>query len=83
MRALAYVRIVAVAVQHWQLDILCGGRARQQVKLLEHEANGFIAHPGALFGRQLIDGLALEFVTAGVGTIQQTNDIYQRCLAGP
>ncbi len=82
-RLAADIDIGLGAVHQGQLDIFGRCRARQQVKLLEHEADRLVADPGALFGRQVANRLALQLVLARVRPVEQAENVHQGGLARP
>jgi hypothetical protein len=67
---------------HRQRDILGGGQARHQVKALEDEADALAAHAGLLVGRKRRDVAAFEPVGAGIGPVEQAEQVEQRRFAG-
>ena len=60
-----------------QGDVFGGGEPRHEVKALEHEADARAAHRGLLVGRQRGDVAAFEPVVAGVGAVEQAEEVEQ------
>src|SRR5207249_6712591 len=74
--------IVAIAAVHeWQLDVLDGVEAREEVARLEDEADVLVSDRGELVVGQLADVLAGQLVGAGVGDIEAAQHVHQRRLA--
>ena len=66
---------------HRQGDVLGGGQARHQVETLEHEADALAAHARLLLRRQRGHVAPLEPVGAGIGPVEQAEDVEQGRLA--
>ncbi|MNO91701.1 hypothetical protein D3C76_832530 [compost metagenome] len=67
--------------QHGQFDVVQGGEARDQVEGLEHEADAFAAQRGAAGFVEPGGGFAAQPEFAGIGRIQQAEDVQQGRLA--
>jgi hypothetical protein len=66
---------------HRQGDVLGGGQARHQMKTLEDEADALAAHACLFVCRQGGDVAACETVDAGIGAVEQAEQVEQRRLA--
>src|SRR5206468_1828158 len=73
--------IAEAGVDHRQLDLLNGRRARQQVELLKNEADLAAAHLRQLVVLETPDLLAVESVASAGRHVQAAEDIHQRTLA--
>jgi hypothetical protein len=82
-RAVALLGQAELAVVQRQLDVLQRRGARQQVEVLEHEADLPIADGGAGVGRQLGDGCARQPIGALRRPIEAAEDVHERRLARP
>src|SRR5262245_20735819 len=71
------------AVQHWQLDVLQGARARQEIESLEDESDLPIANQRELALRQTRDVAAVELVDAARRPIETPGEMHERRLARP
>ena len=69
-------------IDQWCLDVFQCTGARQQVEVLEHEADLAVAQFGELVGVQLSDIAPLQDVAAAVGYVQAAEDVHQGRLAG-
>ncbi len=69
-------------VEQRQLDVLEGVGARQQVEVLEHEADLVVADLGAAVAVEVRDLDAVEHVAAGGRPVETADDVHQRRLAG-
>ena len=78
---LALARAVAVEEQR-HLDVLEGGDLRQQVEVLEDEADLAVADVGELVDVELRDLLAVEAVGAAARRVEAADDVEQGRLAG-
>jgi hypothetical protein len=67
--------------RHRQGDVLGGGQARHQMEALEDETDALAAYPRLLFGRKRGDVAALEAVGAGIGAVEQAEQVEQRRFA--
>jgi hypothetical protein len=65
------------------LDVLERGQGRDQVELLEHEAEGREPQVGELPIPEDAQIVALEQDAAGSGTVERAEQLQQRGLAGP
>ena len=74
--------IVLVIIHQRKLYVLYGGGLRQQVVVLEHEANLLIPQVGTLGLRHGAHGDAVEEVLATRGGVQTAQLVQQRRLAG-
>src|SRR5580765_6464128 len=70
-------------VEQGQLDILHRLRARQQVEVLEHEADVPVAHRGELARVHLRDRAAVEAVFAAGGAVEAADQVHEGGLARP
>jgi hypothetical protein len=68
-------------IDHRQFDVLERARARQQVELLEHEADAAVADRRERIAGQALDRLARQTVGAAGGLIEAAEDVHQRALA--
>ncbi len=68
-------------VHQRQGDLLEGRGARQQVELLEDEADAAAADARLGVVGQLADVLAAQQVSSAVGRVQTAEDVHQRALA--
>src|SRR5262249_14347148 len=69
-------------VEQGRLDVLQGGGAREQVEVLEHEADPPVTQPGELVGAEAGDLVAGEAVTAERGAVEAAQGVHQGGLAG-
>jgi hypothetical protein len=63
---------------HRQGDVLGGGQAWHQVEALEDETDALAAYPRLLFRREGGNVAALQMVGAGVGPVEQAEEVEQR-----
>src|SRR3954465_6333127 len=75
--------LVNPGVEERQLDVLHRLRARQQVEVLEDEADVPVAHRGELARAHFGDRPAVEAVFAAAGAVQATDQVHEGGLAGP
>src|SRR5436190_23376005 len=75
------LRAADSGIQHRQLDILKGRRARKQIEALEDETDFARTNVGALVLRHLGNILAVEDVTTLRRTIETTENVHHRRLA--
>ena len=68
-------------VQQRQLHVLQGAGARQQVEVLEHEADLPVPQPGPLVARHLDDLFALQPIAAAAGVIEAAERVHERRLS--
>src|ERR1700733_11073866 len=71
-----------LAVEQRQFDVLHGGRARQKIEALEHEADLVIAQLGQLFAVKACDIHFIQQVAAARRAVQAADDVHHRGLAG-
>ena len=69
-------------VNEGQLHILLSGELGDQVEALEHEADLPVPDPGKLIFGIVLNGRAVQEISAGVSGVQASDDIHQRGLAG-
>ena len=67
-----------VRVHQWQLDVLQRAGARQQVELLEHEADPPVAHGRKLVGIHAGDILARQPVVARGRPVETADHVHER-----
>ena len=72
---------VDAGIDHRQLDIAEGVDARQQVELLEDEADLAVAQGREPVGAQRLDALAVEAVAAGRRTVEAADEVHEGRLA--
>src|SRR5213078_434352 len=65
-----------------QLDVLERARPRQEVELLEDEADLRVPDPGERVRRQAGDILTAEHVAAGGGRVEAAQEVHEGGLAG-
>ena len=70
-----------IAQNQRQLDVLCSGQSRHQVKELEYETNLVAPDTGLNGIGQRGHVFAIEYVTARTRAIQQADDVKQGGLA--
>ena len=80
-RALAPLLARHAGVEHRQLDVAHDGGLRQQVVLLEDEADLLVADLRELGPREPVDALAVERVGAGRRLVEAAQDRHERRLA--
>jgi hypothetical protein len=71
----------AAAVEQRQLDVLQGGRAGQQVEVLEDEADAPVAHQCPLVGGEGGDLLAGQQIAAAGRAVEAAEGVHQRRFA--
>src|SRR5690349_9308201 len=79
---LAVVRIVTPVVEQRKFYILRRASPRQQIELLENEANLPVPDFGELVALESADVYAVQQVASGAGLIQTAEDVHDRRLSG-
>jgi hypothetical protein len=69
-------------INHRKLDVFDRGRTRQQIELLEHEADARVADRRELVARQAQHVLSGEVITAAAGGVEAAEKVHQCGLAG-
>ena len=74
--------VFGAGVHEWEFDVLEGGGAREEVVVLEDEADVLVANVGELIFVEAADLFFVEVVLAGGGLVEASEDVHEGRFSG-